>query len=315
MSAVPASPMKVCVVCRTDVAKLPRVKDPQGQYYCKTCYDGARKEAVSKHAAPAKPKPTAVVQPPRAKTANPAATSPTVKPKTAVVKPPPRREAVAAEPEAPVTLDDFMTDFGSDAQGDPGVPPLGAMAAALAPCPNCSAPLTPGAVLCTGCGYNLKSGKKLKGAAARSATAEKASAAAAAVGNYVRGVIFACIGAGIGAALWSGVAIATNYEIGYIAWALGGLAGLGMQIGYGDNNEKAGLTAAGISLVGIGASKILIVYFILKARPEFGPNLSIFDLISFDVIKMTMGPMDFLFIFLAVATAYRVGAHGASGGD
>ena len=73
MSAVPASPMKVCVVCRTDVAKLPRVKDPQGQYYCKGCYESARKQAAAQNTAevkPAKPRPMAVVQPPpRAKVA------------------------------------------------------------------------------------------------------------------------------------------------------------------------------------------------------------------------------------------------------
>lgn len=33
---------KICVVCGTDCAGRPRVKDPRGRYYCKACYDKRR---------------------------------------------------------------------------------------------------------------------------------------------------------------------------------------------------------------------------------------------------------------------------------
>lgn len=74
------------------------------------------------------------------------------------------------------------------------------------------------------------------------------------------------VGALIGAAAWSGIAIVTNYEIGYIAWGLGVLAGLGMWIGYKEGNLRAGLTASVIALVGIVAAKATT--FIYVNYPE-----------------------------------------------
>ena len=34
---------KTCVVCAADCADRPRVKDPAGRYYCRTCYESAKR--------------------------------------------------------------------------------------------------------------------------------------------------------------------------------------------------------------------------------------------------------------------------------
>ncbi len=44
-----AAPAKVCVSCQVDVTNAPRMKDPQGRYYCQACASKASK------ASPAKP--------------------------------------------------------------------------------------------------------------------------------------------------------------------------------------------------------------------------------------------------------------------
>lgn len=72
MSQAASAPVKVCVVCKQDVSKKPRVKDPHGRYLCEACY--AQSEAKQK--APAAPKPdvkTAPAAPQSAKPAKPAA--------------------------------------------------------------------------------------------------------------------------------------------------------------------------------------------------------------------------------------------------
>ena len=61
-------------------------------------------------------------------------------------------------------------------------------------------------------------------------------------------------GALIGALLWAGIAYATGYEIGYVAWAIGGLAGGGMVLGGGRGVAHAAL-AAGLALGGIAFGK------------------------------------------------------------
>ena len=37
--------MKICRICQEDCSDRPRIKDPKGQYYCKSCYASARAHA------------------------------------------------------------------------------------------------------------------------------------------------------------------------------------------------------------------------------------------------------------------------------
>jgi len=293
MATQPKATEKVCHHCKLDVAQLPRVKDAKGRYFCKPCYTTATQQSP-------KPKPTSTATRPN----NPPASTRS----GALTKPSPK--PVKAETAPPPELDEFMDGFDPDAEVIAA--PSHAEVAKVNRCGGCNGPLAPGAVICVVCGTNAKSGKKLKGAGTNSAVTGAASKAAKALGNYAQGVIFGAIGAAIGAAIWCGIAVATGVELGYVAWALGGLAGFGMQLGYGDANPKAGLTAIGLALAGIGASKISIVYFMLKKlHPE--ATIPVGDLVSFEVIKLTMDhPLDFVFVALAVLTAYRLGTHGLS---
>src|SRR5688572_15374330 len=69
----------------------------------------------------------------------------------------------------------------------------------------------------------------------------------------------AAIGAVIGAALWLIVAFATGYEVGWIAIALGGLAGLGTKIGgRGINGALGGVIAGAFALGAIAIAKLIM---------------------------------------------------------
>jgi hypothetical protein len=57
----------------------------------------------------------------------------------------------------------------------------------------------------------------------------------------------------IGAAIWTGVAYWANYEIGWIAWAVGLLVGVGVYLG----TRRTGGAAAGGLAVGIAIASIL----------------------------------------------------------
>jgi hypothetical protein len=82
----------------------------------------------------------------------------------------------------------------------------------------------------------------------------------------LRGTIFSFLGALLGAIIWAAVAYFTGFEVGYIAWGLGGLAGLGMALGHEDSDGTvAGIIAACMSLGGIVAAKVLIIVIVLAA--------------------------------------------------
>jgi hypothetical protein len=78
-----------------------------------------------------------------------------------------------------------------------------------------------------------------------------------------------------------------------IAWGLGITAGVGMQLGYGRNDDFAGILAALFSLGGILLAKWLIFINLVGPGQSFGN---------------CFGVMDGVFILLAFFSAYKVGS-------
>ena len=82
-------------------------------------------------------------------------------------------------------------------------------------------------------------------------------------GELLVGTALCLLGAAIGVAIWSLIAYKTGYTIGWIAWGLGALAGLGMYVGHRDFSPLAGLIAAGVSLVGVFAAKLIVFWLVV----------------------------------------------------
>ena len=117
-----------------------------------------------------------------------------------------------------------------------------------------------------------------------------------------------------------------GYEIGYVAWGLGGAAGVGMAMGHDDDDGTfAGIIAAAMSLGGIFAAKF---FMFEHFKNELG-HLALEDVADIEGLEgvgqqdlaqigqllqenitfaSMFGPIDALFILLAVGTAYKLGS-------
>lgn len=178
--------------------------------------------------------------------------------------------APPAEPDAGGFGDDLLSGLAGGDAVTPGADQLAARQATLVPCPSCAAGVSATATVCTACGYNLKTGKKARAASTKegSKVLGAAGAVAKAGGRFALGCGLSAAGALVGAGIWFGVAYATHYEIGWIAWGVGVLAGLGMLFGYGKPDVLGGLVAAGMAIGAIMLGKLLLFHSI------FGPMLA-----------------------------------------
>jgi hypothetical protein len=72
----------------------------------------------------------------------------------------------------------------------------------------------------------------------------------------------------LGAMIWAGISYFTGFEIGWIAWGIGGMVGLGCVWGGKGSSNLLGLTAVVITLLSILAGKYAAVE--LSIRNEIG---------------------------------------------
>jgi len=120
------------------------------------------------------------------------------------------------------------------------------------------------------------------------------------------------VGAIAGAAVWAGIAIATQLAIGYVAVLVGFLAGYGVRRGAGRTRTQLirGI-AIGCAVFGLLLAKFIIVVqavaAILLEKP--GAHIPYFDLVWFKVFWAvfpdTLNAFDALWLFLAVGAAAR----------
>lgn len=80
-----------------------------------------------------------------------------------------------------------------------------------------------------------------------------------------KGFIGALIGGVIGAAIWAAIAYFSGYELGIIAWLLGGVVGLGMALGAGDESDTpTGVVAAMVAIGAIALGKFTAIHFLVE---------------------------------------------------
>jgi hypothetical protein len=116
--------------------------------------------------------------------------------------------------------------------------------------------------LCVACGYDRKTGKARQ--TKHVVAGPSLAGVAKSVGSFGLGILLSSLGAGIAAFIWAVVAVKWHWELGFIAWGVGLLAGGGMYLGYRSHNVLAGVVAAGISVFGIVLAKVFIFAFWLS---------------------------------------------------
>lgn len=130
--------------------------------------------------------------------------------------------------------------------------------------------------------------------------------------HYPIAALGGLLGASLGAAVWAGIAIITEFEVGFVAVLVGFLAGFGVSIAAGKKRSLGmQIIASVLSIVGLVLAKYMIfAYAIVDLAASEGGTLSYFDPILFEVFPQVVtemvSPFDALWVFLAVGAAFRV---------
>lgn len=126
--------------------------------------------------------------------------------------------------------------------------------------------------------------------------------------NLAMGTLYGLIAAFAGAAIWAGVTIATEYQIGWMAVGIGFLVGVAVrQVGKGVD-QVFGIVGAVMALLGCVLGNVFTVaYFI--ARQTGTPLTEVLTQIDADtlleLLASTFQVMDLLFYAMAVYFGYR----------
>jgi phosphate/sulfate permease len=96
--------------------------------------------------------------------------------------------------------------------------------------------------------------------------------------GFPKWLLAASIAGLVGAAIWAGISYATNYEIGYIAWAIGGMVGVAVRYVAGEDQEGAGpgLTAAIVAILAVLGGKFVATSLLVSSLTS-GFNVSLTD--------------------------------------
>ena len=120
---------------------------------------------------------------------------------------------------------------------------------------------------------------------------------------------------GIGAAVWAGIAIATGYEVAWIAIGVGIGVGAGMAIAHNLSDHiddlLGGVIASIWAILGIVGGKYIFYRVVaFPALQELAKLGDLAELIGTEEITfgVMFSPFDLLFFGLAVASAYKLGS-------
>lgn len=84
--------------------------------------------------------------------------------------------------------------------------------------------------------------------------------------NTIGGIIGGLIGGLVGALIWAGVSYWTGYEIGWIAWGIGGLVGLGCIKGAKGGGVPVAVIAVAITILSLVGGKYAAIEFVLAGE-------------------------------------------------
>jgi hypothetical protein len=126
--------------------------------------------------------------------------------------------------------------------------------------------------------------------------------------NFELGIVAGIIASLLGAILWAVITVATKYQIGYMALAIGALVGFSIRY-FGKGVEKIyGIIGAGLSLFGCVLGNLLSIIGFVSLEYSIGffqvfSEVDLFQLI--DVYFQSFQIMDLLFYGIAIYEGYQ----------
>ncbi|MEN2767245.1 hypothetical protein [Ornithinibacillus xuwenensis] len=125
--------------------------------------------------------------------------------------------------------------------------------------------------------------------------------------NLGLSILGALLAAVVGGAIWAIIAIVSDYEIGIVAWGIGGLAGyLVYQFAKGSITALHQIIAVVGSIFGIILGKYFILGYFYNYESVSGMFQSDTMSVFADEFTVLFSGMDFVFILLAVVTAWQL---------
>jgi hypothetical protein len=155
--------------------------------------------------------------------------------------------------------------------------------------------------------------RKIVCLACRDKIEEELQAEQAGAVRMVPAIAGAVAGALIGAVLWAVIVVVTDYEVGFVALAVGWLAGMGAVVGAGGKKGRPlQVVAALSSVLGLVLGKYFTFAHFLKEYVADGDEMSYFDSRIIDYFvdhpeEMFSG-FDILWLVLAIGVAFKVPA-------
>jgi len=121
-------------------------------------------------------------------------------------------------------------------------------------------------------------------------------------------IIGALLAAVIGGAIWAVIVVLTDYEIGLVAWAIGGLAGYLVAVFASRRTNQVHQVIAVIgSLLGILLGKFFMFSYVVNDGFNGMFESEIITLFKENFTEF-FGGMDIVFVVLAVLTAWQLPA-------
>lgn len=127
--------------------------------------------------------------------------------------------------------------------------------------------------------------------------------------SLVGGALAGLVSSLIGAAVWAGVTVLTNYHIGWIAVGVGALVGFAVRLGGKGIDNTFGVIGAIFAMLGCALGNLLAICGIL-AKQEEVPFMEVVagldPSIIGELMVATFSPMDLLFYGIALYEGYKL---------
>lgn len=141
---------------------------------------------------------------------------------------------------------------------------------------------------------------------------EPVSSEHAAGENFVTGAIAGSVAALVGAGIWAAITAYSGYQIGYMALGVGFLVGIVMKKAGNGRSAAFGILAAVIAVIGCVAGNLLSACSFVADEYSLSLMEVLANLSPDYALELLVGqtsPIDALFYFLAVSTAFRTSRH------